>query len=386
MYKVEYFEDNVKQTTYLLGNSEDIRAKLSKDGKVVLSIKEQKYFLWVNTKPKDADIAVALKTISDLLNSGIRLTEAIKSVLNTMPSPKMKRLIAFMLDAASEGREVSSGMDPHVFGSTIVSMIKAGEKSGKLASAFDLAASHIKIISEMKKDMYKKISYPLIVFIVGIISLLINTTVIVPKILGSELFQMTLRGQIPISVQILNVISYVIPFFTIVMLAASASTYIYYKQNQEEAEKFLIRIPYMREFLFYRDFFISFFGLSKLLESGEKLDVSLETISKSSAFYITRKEFKSAWERLKNGESFVSGFKHITDIERIMLGTSLNIENVQNIVQIVSKRFYDKYEEKLKGLAPKIYAAILIFTVLIFILVTMAILVPYGQILGGIRA
>lgn len=385
MHKVEYFENNAKQTTYLLGNSEDIRAKLSKDGKVVLSIKEQRYFSLINTKPKDTDISIALKTISDLLSSGIRLTEALKSVLNTMPSPKMKKLIAFMLDAVSEGKEVSSGMEPHAFGSTIISMIKAGEKSGKLASAFDLAASHIKTIGEMRKDMYKKISYPLIILIVGIISLLINTTIIVPKIIESELFQMTLKGQVPISVEILKFISYATPLFVIVMLTVSMFTYIYYKQDQEKAEKLLIRIPYIKEFLFYRDFFISFFGLSKLLESGERLDVSLEIISKSATFHTIKKEFERAWEYLKNGESFVSGFKHVTDIERIMLGTSLNIENVQNTVNIVSKRFYDKYEERLKGLAPKIYASILIFTVSIFILVAMAILVPYGKILGGIH-
>jgi type II secretory pathway component PulF len=384
MYKVEYFENNVKQTTYLLGSSEDIRAKLSKDGKVVLSIKKQKHFSLINAKPKDVDISIAFSAISDLLNSGIRLTDALKSVLNTMPSPKMKKLIAFMLDVVSEGKDVSSGMDPHIFGTTIVSMIKAGEKSGKLASAFDLTASHIKTIGEMKKDMYKKISYPLVIFIVGIISLLVNTTVIVPKIIGSDLFQMTLKGQVPVSVQILNFISYAVPFLVIVILAASMSIYIYYKQNQEESEKLLIRIPYVREFLFYRDFFISFFGLSKLLESGEKLDTSLEIISKSATFRTIRKEFERAWEHLKNGESFVSGFKHITDIERVMLGTSLNIENVQKTMNIVSKRFYDKYEEKLKGLTPKIYASILIFTVFIFILVAMAILVPYGKILGGI--
>jgi type II secretory pathway component PulF len=385
VYRVEYFENGAKQTAYLSGDPRDIRAKLSQGGKIVLSIKKQNHLPWQRVRPKDMDMHAALNAVSDLLNSGVRLTEALRSVLNTTPSQQMGQAIAVMLDAASEGKEISSAMQPDIFGATIISMVKAGEKSGKLASALDLAASHIKTIGGLKRDMYKKISYPLLILVAGVVSLLLNTMLIVPKIVKSDLFQMTLKGQESVSIGMLRFLSYATPVFIAVMLIAGVFTYVYYRQNQEKAEGWLIRVPYVREFLFYRDFFISFFGLSKLLESGERLDSALEIAGSSAEFHTIRKEFERAREHLKNGESFVSGFRHITDIERVMLGTSLNIENVRNAIGIVSERFYGKYEEKLKGLAPKIYAVVITFTVFIFVLVAMAIIVPYGKILGGVH-
>jgi type II secretory pathway component PulF len=383
MFKVEYFEDGVKKIAVLSGTPEEIRAKLSQDGKIVLSIKKPAYFDR-QVKPKTTDIYAAFKSTADLLNSGVRLTEAIKSVLDTTPSLQMKKVMTVLLDAASDGKDISSAMEPSIFGKTIISMVIAGERSGKLADALDLAAMHIKKVGEMKKDMYKKMTYPLLILIVGVVALLLNTVIIIPKIMESELFQMVIEGQSTAPIEILRVTSYVVPIFILIAITIVFSLYAYYKHSPEEAEKYIIKIPYAKEFLFYRDFFISFFGLSKLLQSGEKLDVALDIIGSSAEFYTVRKDFERSRQCLKNGENFVSGFKHITDIERVMLGTSVNVEKLRNAIDIVSERFYGKYEEKLKGLSPKIYTGVLLFTVVLFVLVAMAIIVPYGRILGGI--
>lgn len=384
MKKVEYFENGAKQVVFLFGKPQEIRDKLTKEGKIVISVKEQRRYFW-QRKVNRAELSAVLKAMSDLLNSGVRLSMAISSVLSTELSPQTRNILLVMLNAVNEGKEISSAMDNKVFGRTILSMIKAGERAGKLADTIDLASEHIKTIGKIKKEMYKRITYPAIILCIGVASLLLNTLIVIPKIISSELFQMTLKGEEPFSVNILRFFSWTIPSFIAFIVLLIIATVIYYKSNQEKAEKYLIKIPFVREFLFYRDFFISFLGLSKLLESGERLDSAIEIVGESASFHIVKQDFKNAWENLKGGKSFVEGLKNLTTIEKVMLGTSLNIENIQKTANIVSERFYNKYEEKLKGLAPKVYAGVMIFTIFLFILVGMSVMVPYGRILSGIH-
>ncbi|MCM8830130.1 MAG: type II secretion system F family protein [Candidatus Omnitrophica bacterium] len=385
MYLVSYYEDGKKKTTYITGDPNEIRQNFIKKNRVVLSIKKVKYFGRLSS-PSVMDMYASLKALADLLNSGVRLTDAISTVINVIPSLPMKRILAIMLDTVMEGREVTQGMPSSVFGSTVVAVIRAGEKTGRLAEAFDVAAEHLKKLSEIKKETLKKISYPLVVLLIGVVSLFLNTTIIIPKILNSDLFQVISKESAEVPIYTLKVLSFAMPALIIFSLLSMSGLFILYKKDPERAERFLIKVPYLREFLFYRSFFIAFYSFGKLLESGERLDVSLEIACSSIEFYTVRKEFERAKQKFKEGEHFASGFKYITVIEKTMLESASSMDKVQKTVELISKRFYEKYNEKLKGLTPKIYAFVLFFASIVLILFALAIIIPYGKILGGLHA
>lgn len=388
MYHVIYFDRGVKKTEDVLGVEPEIRSRMRREGKVILSMK--KVPLRLTRKVSAEEIYAALSAISDVISAGIPLSMAIEATAQGMDrKSNLKPILYSIKGHILEGKELSAalGLYSHVFGNTTVCMVLAGENSGKLGESLLAAAEYIRSMAETRSAILKQMAYPVTILAVSIVSMLINTLVAIPKILHSELFRMTIKPgeEENIYIRILRWMSVVMPSLIALLAVAIAVTWYFYKTRQARVEGYLMRIPIVREFIFYRNYYIAFYSLSQLVGTGVRLDTALSIVRDSSSLFTIRAEFDRALAHLRGGESFVKGFTQINTIERTMLETANNLDKIHENLVSVSKRFYKQYLEKMKALSPKIYGGTIVFVVVMFLVMFMGIMVPYSRILGGIK-
>lgn len=384
MYHVVYYDNGIRKEGDYSGSAKELRSRLAAEGKVV--IKVHKALNLFNRPPKSKDLATLLVALGDLLKAGVPLSKCLESIILSLSggSP-LTVILNDMKFAVKEGHALSSAMHHHVgiFGTTALSMIQAGEQSGRLAESLHDAAQYLDSVEKIQKEMRKKLFYPALIFVLALVSLLINTQLVIPRIINSPLFMTALKEKETFSARALAALTTIVPVILVAILLTAIVIAALYKSKREKLENLLFSIPMTKRLFFYQAYYVAFFSLSGLMKSGVQLSSALKIVQDSSKIVAIGNEFKNAIGKVKAGESFSYGFTCLDPIEKNMLDIAPNSERVTDNLALVADRFYRGYRESIQTLGPKVYVFALIVTGGIFLLMLMGIMIPYGKLLGG---
>ena len=157
-------------------------------------------------KPKLQELATFTQQLANLLQCGMALTVALKSMthLDTrgIPSEVSQQLRQDVM----EGKSLSDAMarQPRVFSDIYVNMVRAGEQSGALVEVLKRLAEHFERFAEVQQKFASALIYPACVLAVGVVIVFFFMTYMLPKFLS--IFQ-GMNIPLPMSTQILVGIS-----------------------------------------------------------------------------------------------------------------------------------------------------------------------------------
>ena len=393
MYIVKYLHEGLQLREESPDTPVEIRRKYAQDGKIVLSITRSFSLRGV---PKDEVIAF-LTAMGDQAGAGVHTTQALDNILSSFPDtsafiPVLKKIRASVV----EGTPISEAMKqyPHVFGHSALAMIEAGEHSGQIGETFLTSAEFIASQDEINKNLWQQLSKPLITFLFGIVSLLINAMFVIPKLMSTPLFKNASNpsgGKVPVHdaayycMSVLNAMSIIVPASLGLVVAAVVGSIMMYKRHQEKVEKKIILIPGLREFIFFRAYFVAFSSLSKLVEVGVPLGDAFTIIAKSTGFIILRRQFAASRAAINEGQHFTKALTALTAVERSILITAQDNSRIHKSFQDTAKRYHRLYLKKVASVGPKIQTAVIALVVAIFVLEFFGIMLPYTKILGSIK-
>lgn len=390
-FTVDYYHQGQRYKDVFAGTEKEIRNRFILEDRVILKIAKTSALSALSREKIDSsEVFTVIDTLGDLLLSNIPLSRALDSILVSFYNKEtsgMKKILINMSRSVREGKELSTSMAyyPKVFGSIIIGMITAGEGSGRLTESLKSAAHQLKDAARIKKEMIKNLTYPLFLMGFGLFALVLNANVIIPKIIGSELFSSMPDAKENIYIKLLGYLGYIVPSAVGLIMFGVMVLGIMYVFHREKAEAFMFKLPLVKEFFLYRNLYLSFHSLSKLIEVGVKIDQALQIVKASSSVLSIRMDMEKAQEMLRDGKDFSEGFSHLSPIEKAMLSVSFSSDKLIQNLQTISQRFYNIYIEKTESLAPKIYGTVLILMGGVFILIFAGIAVPYSQILKNIR-
>jgi len=166
--------------------------KLKKDKVIISNIREigrkvgfNKSINWNveigNPKIPNKEILIFTKIMSTMLKSGISIMDALKLSLEQTKNKYMKKFIVSAIEAVNKGEQISTVFEKDKnFDEVAVSLIKAGESTGRLDNFFlklnDMQQKSADIRSKLKKAMM----YPLTVFIIVILVTIFMLIKVVP--------------------------------------------------------------------------------------------------------------------------------------------------------------------------------------------------------------
>ena len=155
--------------------------------------------------PKTAVAAMA-RQLATLLHAGLPLDEALASIAGHESAGRMQAIVARLRDKIMEGGDLADGLAefPHVFSSTFVTMVRAGEASGTLELVIERFADHIEQQVTLVRKVQATLAYPVLMLVVGIGVVIFLLTFVIPKV--TQIFSDMGRA-LPVPTQILLAVS-----------------------------------------------------------------------------------------------------------------------------------------------------------------------------------
>jgi len=136
----------------------------------------------LTSRPKRGSVAMFARQLSTLINTGIPLVRALRSISRDHYDKNLARFINAVAADVQKGESLSAalGNHPRVFDQVFVSLVKTGEVSGTLDKIMDQTAGYLERAETLKLKVESALRYPVFVFSFALVVLLAMVLKIVP--------------------------------------------------------------------------------------------------------------------------------------------------------------------------------------------------------------
>ncbi|MHC4842491.1 MAG: type II secretion system F family protein [Planctomycetota bacterium] len=268
---------------------------------------EKKSLLSFVSKKSKVEIIDFTKQLSTLLNSGIKLTEALSVLTMQVSSVKFKNVISDIRDRVVTGESFAESLKDYsdYFDIIYISMIRVGEVTGSLANSLSTIATFMEKRRRVESKLVTAMIYPVILVLFSLVAVGFLTSFVIPKIAkqiesaGQELPWITAR---------LMEISYVlrswwlaVVIVGIIVIIIALKRFTKTTRGAFIRDKTLLSMPVFGPLIKQR--VVSRFAstLSTLLSSGLPMAESLRVVSEVTGNMLMKRAIQQARERILAG-------------------------------------------------------------------------------------
>ena len=258
------------------------------------------------------DILAMTSQLSTALRAGLPLLNGLELIHQQQTKIGMKEMLADLIDAVSSGKSLSEAMEKHqkIFSPLYLSMIRVGETGGILDQTTSQLSGILTRDEKIKTNMLNASAYPIFVLFIGLISVVVIITWILPKILGT--IQET-GALLPLPTRILLVVSNftegmlttVTGWFIIIMIGAGLFYFHRWTRTKGRLkwDTFKLRIPIFGSVL--RTIAVGRFArtLGALTKGGVIILEALAVVRDTLGNELLGREIDTVADKVKRGES-----------------------------------------------------------------------------------
>lgn len=272
------------------------------------AVKAGRFFGSVRTR----DVNVFTRQLASLIRAGVPLLRALNVIVEQTESTNLRNIIAQVVSEVKDGRLFSEALAryPNIFPPLYCSLIKAGEDSGSLDKVLMRLADHREKMEVIKSHVRTALVYPVIILVVGILTVAIMMTMVVPQL--RSVFN-TMGQSLPWTTELLLGISdfirvywYVVVIGFVVVLIIGRGFILIERAAFDEIK---LQFPMMGNFLKKSELGKFSRTLGLLINTGIPILAAMEITIPTISNLVLQKEFKKISEGLKGGTSFANGLK-----------------------------------------------------------------------------
>jgi type II secretory pathway component PulF len=247
------------------------------------------------------------KQLATLLNSGIKLTEALSVLTLQTSDVRFKNALTDIRDRVITGESFTDALKDYsdYFDVIYISMVRVGEVTGTLGESLSTIAGFMEKRQRVESKVKTAMIYPVILIMFCVVAVLILTMKVIPKI--AEQIERT-GQQLPwITRQMMN-ISYVLTSWWLLVIIVGLFGIVWavkrFLKTQRGAylrDKFMLSLPLFGPLIKQR--VVSRFAstLSTLLSSGLSMAESLRVVAEVTGNTLMRRAVHQARERIIAG-------------------------------------------------------------------------------------
>ena len=129
------------------------------------------------------DLIIFNVQLSNLINAGIPLLTSLSTVARQIENKRLRKIVQEVSRSVEGGESLSEALTrhPRIFSKLFVSLVRAGEASGKLDAILTMFAVYSEQQAELKQKISGALFYPLILLVAGILLTLFIVTSIIPQ-------------------------------------------------------------------------------------------------------------------------------------------------------------------------------------------------------------
>jgi type II secretory pathway component PulF len=223
------------------------------------------------------DVNVFTRQLASLLRGGVPILRALQTILDQTESARLRGVVEKVLAAVRDGQMLSQALaqHPRVFPELYVNMVRAGESGGILDDILLRLAEARERDDELRSKVRAAAAYPVLVLLVGAVSLFVVVTFFLPRIV--HLFD-GLEGTLPLPTRIVLAISAVFSRWWPWLLAGAALVggacrwVLATERGRTAIDRFLLDLPLVGRFLRDADLVRFARTLAQLVVVGISID------------------------------------------------------------------------------------------------------------------
>lgn len=332
-----------------------------------------------------------------LLAAGMSVTTALSAIKKEIKSGKLKKIIEEASVSIEAGSSISTALDSvGIFPQSTISLIRIGEKSGRLAENLKVVAKQQQKDKEFRSKTASAMMYPLFVSGLTVIVGLGIAWFILPRL--ATVFAQ-LKINLPFITQwLINLGTFlghygtiVIPASLVIGLLILFFLFMFSKTNFL-GQAILFRLGPVSRLL--TELELSRFGslLGNLLKAGLPILDSLESLLESSTLYRYKKFYAFLNEKVKEGNSFAKCFGSYKNTNRLipvpiqqLVITSEQSGNLPETFKKIGEMYGTKTETTAKNITILLEPILLVIVWLGVIAVALAVILPLYSLIGNLN-
>ncbi len=370
--------------------------KLMQDGFYPIWIREDKVLSkeksvgtrFFSKRIKTKDLANFTRQLSELLDSGLALFDALNLIEKQIDIPQLKTLIKDITGSIKDGKTFSESLAayPHIFSNLYINLVKSGEAGSMLNEVM----VHISDLLEKQEDIKSKVIaaliYPMLMAGVGIVTVFILMTFVIPK-LANMFIEM---GEIlPLPTRMLIGFSDFIRSYWILFVIFAGIVVFFIRKSKSDRvarktiDRFKLRVPIIGRLMKHTDLARFSRTLSILLKNGVPILSSLKITSDIVDNEIVKEGVLRIYADVKAGSSLTAAIKKNTSFPQFMVNmTAIGEEGgfLDRTLLKVAKSYEVEIDRAVKMMSSLLEPVIILIIGLVVGFIVISMLLPVFQI------
>lgn len=363
---------------------EDIDLVEHEPRKTVKSPGRPRYSLKSATPPKrkfsKKELRIFAASLSSMLEGGIPLLRAIQLISRQFKNKNNAAMLLRIEQSIRQGKGLSEALEAEArdFPLFFVQMTAAGELSGNLGVILGRLAAYLKKQEDRRRKIIEALTYPAIVFFLGIITFFVMLKFVIPQIMT---VYDDFDGKLPLLTRWALAASDHVLLIGAGVLASAWGVYFYGKREKDRLLEAGLRLPVLGPLMHAHltAFFCSLLALELL--SGITILRALESIRKTLPWKFFQRDLTALKETLAQGASLgesLQSMEWMSENARVLVQSGQEsgrlTEALEQVGQEASVEFDNQIQFALKLLEPALILGVGIFVGLIIISAILPIL------------
>ena len=301
------------------GNVNDLELRLEKMDMDLVTFKQKEHGsdLFGRNKIGRRDLINFSFYLEQLTRAGVPLLEGLADLRDGEENPTFRDVVTGVIEAIEGGNSFSQALElyPKIFDNVFVSLIRVGERSGRMSEVLIDITETLKWQDELLSKAKKVMTYPAVIgtLVMGVIMFMM--IFVVPDIMDAIV---SLGGEIPVETRLLIIVSNFLIDYWYLVLSAPIVTYFVlsylYKTNSKARFrldglflKLWIIGPVNEKIKISR--FTRYFSL--MFASGITVLDAISLSKNVVSNVVLEDGIDRAWQQISEGSSISEAFKNI---------------------------------------------------------------------------
>lgn len=356
---------------------------LSEDGTTKIKKKKSAGFTFKKIKIKESEILLLTRKLFTMIQAGMAIVPALNMIKTQTENPGLVTILDDIITKVNAGIPLSKALNdyPEHFDIVYISLVEAGEASGKLDTFLEKIALGIAKKIKIMRSMKKALMYPGILITVALIVIIIMMIYVVPvfvEIFASGGIELPTPTKIVMSISEF-VRSYSMLFLVGMLVAFYKIMQMYYRRNEQfriYVDKKKLSLPLFGKL--FENMILSRFSavLSNLVSGGVNLVVAMEISKNAVSNEFANHNLEEVRKDIFSGRPFGQALRNTKAFPETLSGfveVGEETGKLNEMLMTISNYYEDEFDNAVENFSQLLEPIMIVFLGLVigFILVSM---------------
>ena len=345
---------------------------------------------FLKKKPTSRDLSVFCRQFVSILNAGVPVISALEMLSEQTENKILRQALTSIRFDVEVGESLTSAMAAHtnIFGTTLISLVSAGEASGSLSNSFTRMADQYEKNSRINALMKKATIYPSVIFVVTILVVAAMLIVVVPTF--QEIFNEIGTTLPALTRAVVAMSNFMIAYWYIVVIVIATLVLALRAFAKTTAGKYFfsrlpLRLPIFKTFVVKTSSAKVGRTLSTLIGSGIPLIEALEITAQTLENLRFRDEVETAKADVAMGTPLSDSLRQgklFPPLVYQMLNIGEESGNSEQMLTKIADYYEEESEQAMQQLMSLLEPSIIILMAVLVGTIIMSVMLPLTQLYG----